>query len=180
MNRHSDLSTEQKILKIAEYASQRQDAATRAMDSALKTLEQGLKALDESLNKDIQQVENAGSINGEIREHMKGLKPTERLELLNSAFEMKDLLTLRAVLSGPALLSGITEDERKLRVQMFWRLTQPELAQRADVMRAARDHVLSKGPLILTQIESAMGWKWSKVQQAKERAKKVADALKIA
>lgn len=172
-------SEERRLLEVSKLAEKKQTEATKAFDASRKRLEQGIAALDESLNKDIAQDANAGSVNSEIRAHMKGLKRDERQKLLDSAFETNDMLTLRAVLSGPGYLSGISEDERKLRINRFHRMTQKDLAQRADVMKRALELIDSHSGLLFEQFEKAIGGtgSWQKVTVARQRVKAAEDAL---
>jgi hypothetical protein len=174
-------SEERRLIEIAKLADARQMAAAKAFDGARKRLEQGITALDESLNRPLTQDANAGSINGEVREHLKNLSREERQRLLDGASQTQDLLTLRAVLSGPGYLSGISEDERKLRVNAFHRMTQPQIAQRADVMRKALELIDTRAGLLFEQFERAMGGTGSraKVAQARQRHLAAEDALKI-
>lgn len=177
VNENNAWSKERRLLKIAEFADKKQEAATKAIDSATKRLEQGVTALETSLNAPLTQDANAGSINGEIRTHMKGLSHEERSKLLDTA----DPTTLRAVLSGPGYLSGISEDERALRINAFHRSTQPEVARRADHMRKALTILETNGPLIFKQIEEAIDGKdaWHRVSKARAMVKRSEEALKV-
>lgn len=174
-------SSERRLLEVAKLAEKHQTSAAKGFDEARNRLERGIAALDESLNKGITQDANAGTINGEIRDHIKGLKRDERQKLLDEAVRTNDVLTLRAVLSGPGYLSGISEDERKLRINMLNRISNPTIAQRLDVMRKALEFVDSNAGLLLDQFECALGGKgsWAKVQQARQRQVAAEDALKV-
>lgn len=50
----------------------------------------------------------------EVRGHLAGLPDADRLKLLEERVEAGDLETVAAALSGPAFLSGLTEDQRKI------------------------------------------------------------------
>jgi len=171
-------SDDAKLLRVAELADTRQERATKAIDSAVTRLTQGITALETSLNAPLTQDSNAGPINSEIRAHMKALSSAERSKLLDAA----DQTTIRAVLSAPGYLSGISEEERALRVNAFHRATQPEVAKRADVMKKALSILETNGPLVLTQIEQAIGGAgaWHKVSRARAMVKKSEEALKLA
>ena len=174
-------SPERRLLEIATLAENRQLAATKAFDSARTRLESGLAALDESLNKELTEDSNAGAVNGEIRQHIEKLTHPARQKLLDEAFKARDARTIRAVLSAPSYLTGISDDERKLRTRQFHRMTQPDVAQRADVMRKAVELIDRNAGLLFEQYEAALGGlgSWRKVQEARDRDKAARDALKL-
>ena len=180
VTKNTDWSPEQRLLKVAELAAQRQDQATKAFDSALKRLGDGIKSFEDMLTRPMQEKSGLGSINSEIRAHAKALKAGEREKFLNEALEQKDTSTLLALCGGTHYLSGLSRERHAMLVRQYNELTQPEAAKRLRVMLAARQHIESKGPLILTQIEQALGWKWQKVQDARARHKAAEDVLKIA
>jgi hypothetical protein len=175
-------SPERKLLELAGLAEKQQLRATKSFDAARTRLIQGRTALEESLSKPLTQDANAGTINSEIRVHMKSLKTEDRHKLLDEATKAQDATTLRAVLSAPSYLTGISEDERALRISMYNRMTQPAIAQRVDVMRKAVELIENRGPMILTQVEAALGGKgsWHKIAAARTRQRAAEDAVRVA
>lgn len=174
---------DKQLLEIADLALRMRAKSLKAFDSARNRMLQGLKALDESLNAPLREDANVSStINTEVREHLKNLKSGERTKLLDQAMKDGDQVTLRACLSAPGYLSGLSETERKLRVHAYHVMSQPEVAQRASAMRRAVELIETNGPLVMPQIELALGGKgsWQKVEQARKRDTAARNALKTA
>lgn len=182
VNENTAWSEDARLLKIADFASAKQEAATRAMDSAHSRLASGIKSLEESLDKPLEQQAGVGTVNEEIRRHLKGLSSKERGELLADALREKDGKTIIAVAGAPHYLSGISKERRALLTREWNELTQPEVVKRLGVMKRALELVDRNGPLILGQIERALGGKdvWLRIQRAKQRDKAASDALRIA
>jgi hypothetical protein len=176
--RNASWTPDRQLIEVAALAEKRQDAALKAMDSAIKTLTQGIKSLDESLSKPLQ-AGTDNSISAEIRAHAKALSNEDRRALIINAMDKGDTKTLNAVLGAPAYLSGLDE-VMQAHFTHEWNTKQtPEIAKRVDVMRRALELVNARGPLVLTQIEEAMGGRgsWAKVSAARLRDKEARAAL---
>lgn len=79
----------------------------------------------------------------EIRQALAKMNPDERGKMLHACIERPERfseLTLAAALSGPAFLSGLSEDEREQR-RHHWRSKRhaPEMDRIARVTKALRD-----------------------------------------
>jgi hypothetical protein len=180
INQHSDLSTEQKVIKIAELADKLQVEVTQSFDSALKRLEAGIKSYEETLSGPLEQKAGIGTLNTEMREHCKSLNADKREQFLLDALENKDAKTLLSICGAAPYLSGLTRERHALLTRQYHLMTNPDIEKRMQVMTTAKRYIEERGGLIFGQFESAIGWKREKVVQAKERQKAVADALKTA
>jgi hypothetical protein len=148
------------------------------MDSAVKTLMQGIKSLDESLSKPLQAGAD-NTISAEIRAHAKALSSEDRRALIINAMDKGDTKTLNAILGAPFYLSALDEG-MQAHFTREWNIKQtPEIAKRVDVMRRALELVTTRGPLVITQIEEALGGRgsWAKVSAARLRDKEARAAL---
>lgn len=177
VNTHSDLSTEQKLLKIAAVAEKKQERAARAMDSAMVRLNTGIKSIEETLTAPLQSRSGIGTVNQELRAKFESMPSDKREQAINDALKHRDTTTLLALAGASHLLSGLTRERHAILMRQYHELTAPDLAKRLRLMLLARDKLETAGPLLLPQIESALGWRWQKVVQARERAKAVAAVL---
>jgi len=170
---------DQQVLMVADFAEKTQTAITRKFDAAVASLTKGIDAMDAMLNDPIKADAERLNVAAEIRAHVKGLSVDERLKFLSDAQAAGDIESLRAVLGAPSYLSGMTEQERQVRTRMFHEKNSPETANRLKVMRAARDMLLQRGGLVLTEVEKGMGAKWDKVQQLRKHQSAAETALKF-
>jgi hypothetical protein len=179
VNENTAWTEDQRLLRIADFAGAKQDAATRAMDSAHSRLASGIKSLEESLDKPLEQQAGVGTVNEEIRRHVKSLSDTERSELLTNALREQDAKTIVAVAGAPSYLSGLSKERHLVLTRQWNELTQPEVVKRLGVMKRALELVDRNGPLVLTQIGQALGGKdaWQRIQRAKARDKAANAAL---
>jgi len=158
----------QQVLVVADFAEKHQTLVAKKFDSAVASLTKGIDAMDAMLNNPIKADAERLNVAQEIRAHTKGLSVDERLKFLTDAHDAGDTETLRAVLGAPAYLSGMSEQERQVRTRMFHEKNSPETANRLKVMRAARDMLLQRGGLVLTEVEKGIGAKWDKVQHLRK------------
>jgi hypothetical protein len=179
VNENTAWTEDQRLLRIADFASAKQEAATRALDSAHSRLASGIKSLEESLDKPLEQQAGVGTVNEEIRRHCKSLSDKERGELLANALSEKDAKTIVAVAGAPSYLSGLSKERHTLLTRQWNGLTQGEVVKRLGVMKRALELVDRNGPLVLGQIERALGGKdaWLRIQRAKQRDKAANAAL---
>ena len=178
VSRNASWTPDRQLIEVAALADKRQETATRAMDSAAKTLMQGIKSLDESLSKPLQATADH-TISAEIRAHAKALSNEDRRALVITALEKGDTKTLNAVLGAPSYLSGLDEVLQAHFTRQWNEKQTPEIVKRLDVMNRALELVNTRGPLVITQIEEALGGRgtWAKVQAARERDKEARAAL---
>lgn len=147
------------------------------MQGALKRLNDGIASYESMLTTPLESKAGLGSVNGEIRDHVKKLSASDRETFISDALEHKDVKTLLAICGGEFYLSGLTRERHALLVRQYHLMTNGEVEARLSLMRAARTHIERSGPLIFTQLEAAVGWKRRKWEQARERQKVVDKAL---
>ena len=166
----------QQVLNVANEASKLQDAATRAFDSARKRLMDGIAATDKSLQEPLT-AKADNSISGELRALFRGMPPDKRYEAINAAVQSKDMTVLQAVLGGHCLLSGLAPERQQFYTRQYRELTTPDLVTRIDVMRKALTLVEQRGPLILTEVQRALGASWDVVQKLRKSSSAAEAAL---
>lgn len=150
------------IVAVADLAGKQQDRATRAIDSATAALRKAISDTESTLRAPVQ---SGGSLGAEIAGYVRGLEEGKRLAFLICAARDGDTTTMSAVLSRPAYLVGLTPEQQTALTEAYHRARNPQSAARLELMRAALDKLDAAGPLLLTQVERAMGAKWSVAQR---------------
>ncbi|RLK44534.1 hypothetical protein [Cupriavidus plantarum] len=165
------LTESAKLLAVADFADRHSDKILRKMDSLLAGLNVAIREHEAKLTGPVQQAA-AAPIAAEIRSFVKTLKPGERAGFLNDALRKGDHATLSSVLGAPAYLSGLTDVEKEVHARAFHERANPEVANRLAVMTKVRDLVEQRGPLVMTEIERAIGGSRAKVSAARQAANK--------
>ena len=162
------------VIAVAEFAGKVQDKATRAVDSALRSLSASIKEVEGTLRAPVTASANT-ALSAEISAFVRGLDDGKRLSFLISAMRDGDTVTMSAVLSRPAYLSGITKEFQGTLTESFQRSKNPEAAKKLGMLQAAEEKLAAAGGLFLLQVERAMGTNWTVAQRlrtAKTEAEK--------
>lgn len=157
-----------RVLRIAAFGEQHQNAITRKFDAAHANLTKAINALDSSLNEPLKLRADRPGIAGEVRSFVKGLSLAERENWFNERQRAGDMESLEHILGAPGYLSGLSDDERAVRTRFYHRLRQPVAARRLDVMRAGLNLIEQRGPLVWGELEKAVGADSRKVARLKE------------
>lgn len=157
-----------KLLMVAQFAGKQQDQIGRKFDSAMLNLTKAIKATDEMLQGPLEQQAGAGTINEEIRRHVKGMDRPAREKFLREARERSDIKTLTAILGAPSFLSGCSDAEHAHYLRQHHEQKNPDAARRLSVMRKAHAMLEERGGLVHKEVEKAIGASWKKVQKLKE------------
>lgn len=169
----------QQLLQVAQFAEKRQNQMLKRIDSVTRNLETQIKATDEMLQGPLEQQAGLGSVNEEIRRHVKGLSTDERHKFLQEANENGDTKTMTAVLGVPHYLTGMTATEQQHYLRLYHMRRNPDAAARLKVMQAALEILNTRAPLIHGEIEKAMGHDWRKVKSIREASSAAEQAFII-
>ncbi|MEJ2031665.1 MAG: hypothetical protein P8Y63_01185 [Deltaproteobacteria bacterium] len=112
----------------------------------------------------IEQQAGLGTINEEIRRHVKAMGSKERHEFLEEANAKGDTKTMTAVLGALHYLTGILPTEHDYYLREFHMRRNLEAAKRLKVMKAALALLEKRAPLIFGKVEKAIGQPWRRVQ----------------
>ena len=153
--------------------------STAVNNKLSKTLDQQIKSMDEMLTGPLQQKAGMGTLNTEIRNHVRAMPTEERQKFLEDALARKDLTTLTAILGGPGYLSGLMDAEVTHYTRKLHEIQHPEVVGRLTALRSAKAHVEKVGPLVMGQVEKAMGADWGRVTALREGNSKALAALKF-
>lgn len=93
----------------------------------------------------------------EIRAHTKSMPAGKRREFLNTALSKGDDLTLSAILSAPAFLSGQSDTDIQYYTRQYNEKKFPLLSKRLEVMNGALNLLNERSALIFPEIEKAIG-----------------------
>lgn len=145
------------VLMAAQLADKYMEKHQRELESCWNKLTAGINHTEAELTKPLEEYAGIGSINSEIRAHFKSMKPGERVQFLSEAMERGDERTLKSVLGAPSYLSGMSEAEAKHLTRNYHTKINPKLAQRLEVMKKTREKLEQAKPIILSEMEKAVG-----------------------
>lgn len=160
----------QQLLQVAQFAEKHQQRVLKQVDSVMQNLDKAIKATDEMLQGPLEQQAGMGTLNEEIRRHIKSMSTEERHNFLKEANANGDTKTMTAVLGAPHYLSGMQPAEQQYYLREFHMQRNPDAARRLKVMTAARDLLNERAPLIFGQVERAIGQPWRKVDMIRKAA----------
>jgi hypothetical protein len=170
----------QALLQISKTATVAQERMTKGIDSVTKTLETQAAQFEEILNQPI--VEDAKAdrqVSSDICQHFRNdvKNMHERQKLLNEAQKNGDMVTLAAVLSRPAFLSGFDRTIHEGNRRRFKESIRPLEAEKLRAINTVRKVLGERAWLVVTQTELAMGAAFEKVNRIKNANDAATQAL---
>lgn len=151
------------------------------IDTFSKT-EERLRATERTLEKSLHApvIQNAGlgAVNGEIRNHVKGLETGKRHKLIEDAFAKRDESMLVAICGAPAFLSGLDEAAHALYLRRLQEMREPVTTRRLASVRAAITLLERAVPIALSSVEQALGSSFKKAKELKATSDASNAALK--
>jgi hypothetical protein len=171
------LTKEAATLKTADLADKTSKTVTSSLDAARKSLEAGADAIRRTLNQPL--VDDGARINAEIRAHAKSLSTDNRWKMISTAIEENDSKTLRAILGGPAYLSGLDPEAQKaLTVKANMRREPAQSARLRHIEDALKRVDRISIVLVMEQVEKGLGAKWTDVQKLREKQQRLERAFR--
>lgn len=161
---------------VSDFARTAQERATVALDGALSSVSKGIAHLQAELNAPLQSSASS-TVAAEIRSFVKALSTTKRLDFLAVAQRNGDETTLRAVLGAPPYLSGLTEEERVTRTNMFHMARDPLSARRLALMKQVKGKLEGINSILFPGVEKAMGTSWAEVRVVSDATRKAERAF---
>lgn len=168
----------QQLLVVSQEAEKAQLRMTKAIDNAHKSLKQGIEHTEAELSKPLQSAAD-NSLSAEMRNLVRAMKPDERNKLLSDALADGDTTVLNAVLGAHHALSSMTKDEQKSWTRRFHEKAQPQVASRLNAMKKGLALVERNGPLVMVEVEKALGASWHKIQKIKTTSNAAEQALAL-
>ena len=168
VKKNPTLTEAAQVLRVADHAYKLQQNALAKMDSARTNLKKAIDANEGMLTTPLENASGTGTINEEVRRHVKALTPAERMQFMQDASARGDERTLVAVLGAPSYLSGLSPEMQALFTRQYHERKHPETAARLKVMQTAYDMLNKRSGLVMGEIEKAIGTDWRKVQRLRE------------
>lgn len=146
----------EQAVQTADFADKVVERITRSFDSATANLKTIAEGLEKELSAPID-ASSYGVIAGEIRAHVKGLKPAERMGFVMQLIRSGDQRSAKAILGGPAFLSGLEPEMQSVLLRMFHEQHEPVKANRLKVAKGAIDLIDQRAGLIWAERDKAVG-----------------------
>lgn len=168
---------EHRILAVSKVAEREQTRLLRRMDVALASATKAAEHIERELSVPVESKATLG-IATEIRAHVKSLDKGQ-MDFVRGLIESGDDLSASAVLGGPSYLSGLTDDMRTVLTRMLHERQNPALVQRLTLLRATAAKVERDGPLVMIEMQKAVGAKPGRVRNIDSAHRAAMDALNI-
>jgi hypothetical protein len=156
------------LLQVSKFAETHQEKVTKKFDAVLKTLDAQIKSREAMLSAPLKSAANSSVVATEVRAHVKAMSPERRAAFLNERQQAGDTETLSMILGAQGFLSGMSDQERAARTRIFNETQNPQVTKQLKAMQAARDLIVTRGPLFLGQIEQAIGAQWRTIKRLRE------------
>jgi hypothetical protein len=160
-------------LKVKEATVHAGGRAAEKIDAARAKAEEALQALRASTAAPAVP-RGAPPLQAEIRQRLAAMTEKQRTEAINSAIKTGNDLILSAVLSAPALLSGMSDMQHALRVEQFRRARYPAEADRIDRLQKAIEAIDRGSEMLVSFIKSAATPEALSAESKHERAEALA------
>jgi hypothetical protein len=146
---------EQRILLVSKEAAKQQERLLRKMDTALAYTTKAADHIERELSVPLTS-KAALNVAQEIRAHAKSLDG-KQADFLRERIMAGDELTVSALLGAPSYLSGMTDDAQAVFTRMWHEQQNPTQASRLKLLRATADKIQSHGPLVMLEMQKAVG-----------------------
>lgn len=170
---------ENRILIVGQEANKQRDRSVRRLALAERDLRARIAHTEGELSRPLTERAGMGTLNGEVRAHVKALDRPKREAFMREALDRDDIPTLEAILGGQPFLSGLTPLDHEHYVRAFHVKRNPHLMVRLDLMKRFLDMVERNGPVVHAQFEKAVGAKPSLVGMLQVANDQALAALKI-
>lgn len=167
----------QKLLIVGKEAEKRLEHIAKTFDKAHSDLSKAAEMLEQQLSQPLTENAATGSINAEIRAHVKALSADDRMKFISAALREGDTRTLTAVLGAPAFLSGLGSEAARAFLRQYHEQRSAEVVRRLTATRAAIAMIEKKHLLAVSQMEKAMKGTFTKLRQVREADSEARKAL---
>ena len=156
VDRNQGWNEEQKTIQLSKFAEKKIAAATQTFDATMATLKKQIAHYETELSAPIEASVSIAYA-AEIRSHVKGMDAKERLTFVQQALSGGDTVTMKALLSAPSYLSGITPDMQKIYLRQYHESIAPVPAKRLRALERARDLIMEHAPKMFEEFGKAVG-----------------------
>lgn len=145
------------VVIVAKEGDKQKLRVMKRFDLASRDLAANIEHAERQLMDPLTERAGQGSLNTEVRDHVKALSRSEREAFMTDALGRDDDLTLTALLGAPPFLSGLTPLDRDHYLRLYNTKKRPELVRRLDVMNRFRERLDRIGPVLHAQFARAIG-----------------------
>lgn len=171
------VTPEGRVMQLAQFADKKQAAVMPMIDRSMRTLQANIQQSEAELAKPLQ-VESHSALASEIRAHVAKLNTSQRMSFLSQRMKAGDAKTLGAVLSQPAFLSGMSDEEQSIQTRLYNEQRDPKATKRLSVMRQALTMLEQRGGLVMLEMSKAVGAAPAKVRALREATRKAEAAFR--
>ncbi len=161
--RDPSLTDAGRTMKVDDMAQRVFKRVAAMFDKESANLSKGIAHLEEKLNAPVN-ARAAHPIAAEIRAYIRGMKEADRSTFVFNAITRGDMVTAEAALAGPSYLCGLTPEGHAALLRMYHERAAPDEAAKLKTMQGALALLGSRGGLLFTQLELAVGAKPHEVQ----------------
>ncbi|HSX53890.1 MAG TPA: hypothetical protein VLG14_01205 [Sphingomonas sp.] len=176
------LTPENRVLIVAREVDGAKKRVLARLANAERDLRANIAHTESLLSQPLTERAGMGTLNGEVRAHLKSLSRSDREKFMTEALERDDVPTLEAILGGQPFLSGFTQIDHDHYVRTYHKRKNPQLVRRLDLMKRFLDEIERNTPVVHAQFDKAIGEKASVVaglKQLEDQSKAAFAALKI-
>lgn len=153
--RTDDLKTDKaKTQTLAKIANDSLQQIMQKFALHERILNESMTAIQQQLTTPLETQGKDGTLNAEIRAHVKSLTADERRVMLDSAMRSSDLTTCAAVLCAPAYLSGIDEKQQNIYLVQYHQAGSPEVVEKLNVLGKVNEVVKRTIPIAQNELNS--------------------------
>jgi hypothetical protein len=150
---------EQRILNVSRGVEVAKQRSLKRLALAERDLRSNIAHTEKLLSEPLAENAGRGSLNAEVRAHVKSLDRSNRSAFMNELLEQGDEVSLAAILGGQHFLSGLSPIDHAHYVRLYHERKNPQLVRRLDVMNRVLERVERNGPVVHLQFEQAIGAK---------------------
>ncbi len=170
---------ENRILIVGRASQKQKERVLTRLAHAERDLRANIEHTERELSRPLTERAGMGTLNGEVREYVRGLDRPKREAFMREALERDDIPTLEAVLGAQPFLSGLTAIDHEHYVRTYHTRKNPQLVRRLDLMKRFLDEIERNGPIVHAQFEKAVGAKPRVVEAIREANDRAEASLKI-
>lgn len=156
-----------RVIKIDDMAQRVFKKVAKLFDVESANLSKGIAQLEEKLTAPIN-ARAAHPIAAEVRAHVRAMKGPDRVAFVYKAITSGDITTAESVLGAPSYLSGIEADTQAVLLRTYHDNAAPDEAAKLKTMQGALAMLGSRGGLLFTQLEQAVGANPQAVRKMRE------------
>ncbi|MFG6458730.1 hypothetical protein [Roseateles sp. BYS96W] len=157
-----------RAIAVGDLADKLTAKVSKSVDVSLATLKKTIAAERAELSKPLAAAVSP-ELGREIREHVKSLKPAERIGFLQAQAKAGDATTLSAVLKAPSYLSGVEPALLTTLNGELNRALNPQAVKRLAMLEQAEARLTQAGSIFLASAERAVGVKRGVVAKLREQ-----------